>query len=68
MLLIRFHDMSSARTLLGLVVLGLLGRPALAAADEVYSYQDDDGVLHCSNAPTDSRCHKVNRSGGTLDV
>jgi soluble lytic murein transglycosylase-like protein len=65
-LLIRFLDMSSARTLLGLVLLGLLGRPALAAADEVYSYQDQDGVLHFSNAPTDARFHKVNREGGTL--
>jgi soluble lytic murein transglycosylase-like protein len=65
-LLIRFLDMSAARTLLGLVLIGLLGRPALAAADDVYSYQDEDGVLHFSNAPTDKRFHKVNRSGGTL--
>jgi soluble lytic murein transglycosylase-like protein len=65
-LLIRFLDMSSARTLLGLVLLGLIGRPALAAADEVYSYQDEDGVLHFSNAPTDARFHRVNRTGATL--
>ena len=32
----------------------------------MYSYQDDDGVLHFSNAPTDTRYHKVNRSGAAL--
>jgi soluble lytic murein transglycosylase-like protein len=42
--------------------LALLVRPASAAADEVYSYQDADGVLHFSNAPTDARFHKVNRN------
>ena len=56
--------MSAPRHLLGLVLVGLLGRPALAAADEVYSYQDADGVLHFSNAPTDTRYHRVHRSGG----
>jgi soluble lytic murein transglycosylase-like protein len=35
------------------------------AAEEVYSYQDADGVLHFSNAPTDARFHKVNRTGGS---
>ena len=49
---------------LGLALSSLLGRPALAVADEVYSYQDEDGVLHFSNAPTDARYHKVHRSGG----
>jgi hypothetical protein len=63
-LLIRFLVMFASRHLLGLVVLGLLGRPALASAEEVYSYQDADGVLHFSNAPTDTRYHKVHRSGG----
>ncbi len=58
--------MSAVRLLLGLVVLaGLLGRPAFAWAEEVYSYQDDDGVLHFSNAPSDARFRKVNRSGGS---
>ncbi len=57
--------MFAARSLLGLVLVGLLGRPALAAAEEVYSYQDEDGVLHFSNAPTDGRYHKVNRAGGS---
>jgi soluble lytic murein transglycosylase-like protein len=58
--------MVAARPLLGLVLVALLWRPASAAADEVYSYQDEDGVLHFSNAPTDTRFHKVNRSGATL--
>src|SRR5512146_2957871 len=56
--------MSAPRHLLGLALLGLLAGPALAAADEVYSYQDADGVLHFSNAPTDARFHKVHRTGG----
>jgi soluble lytic murein transglycosylase-like protein len=65
-LLIRFRVMSAARPLLGLVLVCLLGRPALAGADEVYSYQDGDGVLHFSNAPTDARFRKVNRSPTSL--
>ncbi len=55
-----------ARPLLGLVLAALLARPAFAAADEVYSYQDEDGVLHFSNAPTDTRFHKVNRSAAAM--
>jgi len=58
--------MSAARSLLGLVLVCLVGRPVLVAADEVYSYQDGDGVLHFSNAPTDTRFRKVNRSTGSL--
>jgi soluble lytic murein transglycosylase-like protein len=57
-------EMARIRPLIGLVLAGLLARPALAAADEVYSYTDADGVLHFSNAPTDARYHRVNRSGG----
>jgi soluble lytic murein transglycosylase-like protein len=65
-LLIRFRLMSAVRPLLGLVLVCLLGRPAPGAADEVYSYQDADGVLHFSNAPTDGRYRKVNRTPGSL--
>ena len=61
-LLIRFRAMSAARPLLGLVLVCLLGKPALGAASEMYSYQDEDGVLHFSNAPTDTRFRKVNRA------
>ncbi len=43
----------------------LLGGPAMVAADDVYSYVDDEGVLHFSNAPSDKRYRKVNRSGGS---
>jgi soluble lytic murein transglycosylase-like protein len=50
------------RLLIGLVLAVLVARPVLAAAEEVYSYTDADGVLHFSNAPTDARYHKVNRS------
>ncbi len=65
-LLVRFEGMSAVRLLSGLVLACLLARPALVAAEEVYSYQDADGVLHFSNAPTDARYHRVNRSGGAL--
>jgi soluble lytic murein transglycosylase-like protein len=58
--------MSAARPLLGLALVCLLGRPFRSAADEVYSYQDADGVLHFSNAPTDGRYHRVNRSAASL--
>jgi len=64
-LLILFREMSAPRLLLGLVLVCLLARPALAAADEVYSYVDQEGVLHFSNAPSDARYRKVNRSGGS---
>lgn len=58
--------MSAARPLLGLVLVCLIGWPALAAAEEMYSYQDADGVLHFSNAPTDGRYHRVNRTPASL--
>lgn len=65
-LLIRFRVMCAARPLLGLVLVCLLGKPALGAAAEMYSYQDEDGVLHFSNAPTDTRFRKVNRGAAGL--
>jgi soluble lytic murein transglycosylase-like protein len=58
--------MSAARPLLGLVLVCLLGSPVHATADEMYSYQDQEGVLHFSNAPTDARFRKVHRSPGSL--
>ncbi len=58
--------MAVVRLLLGLVLAGgLLGASALARAEDVYSYQDDEGVLHFSNAPSDARFRKVNRSAGS---
>ncbi len=54
-----------SRALIGLALAGLLVAGRSTAA-EVYSYVDDEGVVHFSNAPTDARYHKVNRgSGGT---
>ncbi len=53
------------RALIGLALAGLLAA-GRSTASEVYSYVDEEGVLHFSNAPTDTRYHKVNRgSGGT---
>jgi soluble lytic murein transglycosylase-like protein len=54
--------MSAARPLAGLLLAGLLSGPVLARADEVYSYIDEDGVLHISNAPSDRRYRRVNRA------
>jgi soluble lytic murein transglycosylase-like protein len=57
--------MSFARSLVPLVLAGLLLGPALAVAEEMYSYADEEGVLHFSNAPSDRRYRKVNRAGGS---
>lgn len=57
--------MSAARLQLGLVLACLLVGPALASADEVYSYVDGEGVLHISNAPSDGRYRRVNRARGS---
>jgi soluble lytic murein transglycosylase-like protein len=54
-----------ARSLLGLVLAASFLAPAHAGAEEVYSYQDEDGVVHFSNAPSDRRYRKVNRTGGS---
>ena len=55
------------RALIGIALAGLLfaGR---ARAAEVYSYVDDEGVLHFSNAPTDARYRKVHRTSGGSGV
>ena len=50
--------MSPARPLLLCALLGSLLAPR-ARAGEMYSYVDEDGVVHFSNAPTDSRYHRV---------
>jgi soluble lytic murein transglycosylase-like protein len=59
--------MRAARSLLGLALAGLLFLAGPSAAD-VYSYVDEDGVLHFSNAPTDPRYRKVNRPPGGSGV
>lgn len=54
-----------SRILVGLALAGLLVAGRSSAA-EVYSYLDEEGVIHFSNAPTDTRYRRVNRgSGGT---
>jgi soluble lytic murein transglycosylase-like protein len=57
--------MRRARPLLALALGGFLIHAAQADAAEVYSYRDSEGVLHFSNAPTDSRFRKVRVSGRT---
>jgi len=44
--------------LLACTLLGSFAAPR-AAAGELYSYVDDDGVIHFSNAPSDRRYHRV---------
>jgi soluble lytic murein transglycosylase-like protein len=56
--------MYGTRLLVGLALSGLLSAPIRAAAGEVYSYVDTDGVVHFSNAPSDPRYHRVHRGGG----
>jgi soluble lytic murein transglycosylase-like protein len=64
-LLVTFRREAVSRALICLALAGVLVAGRSTAA-EVYSYVDEEGVLHFSNAPTDSRYHKVNRgSGGT---
>jgi soluble lytic murein transglycosylase-like protein len=62
-LLIRFREMFAARSLLGLVLVTSMLHAVPAAAEDVFSYVDEDGVLHFSNAPSDRRYRKVNRTG-----
>jgi len=45
------------------LVAGVLGAP-LARAGDVYTYTDADGVIHFTNAPTDSRFRRVKARGG----
>jgi soluble lytic murein transglycosylase-like protein len=52
------------RLLARLALAGLLAAPALTRAGELYSYVDEDGVVHFSNAPTDKRFRKVHRAKG----
>src|SRR5512134_2508373 len=42
---------------------GVLGAPPARAGD-VYTYTDADGVIHFTNAPTDSRFRRVKARGG----
>jgi soluble lytic murein transglycosylase-like protein len=57
--------MHVARPLLWLVLAASFLAPAHATAEEMYSYQDEDGVVHFSNAPSDRRYRKVNPTGGS---
>jgi soluble lytic murein transglycosylase-like protein len=50
-----------------IVLAGMLLAPAGARA-EVFSYVDEDGVMHLSNVPNDPRYRKVNRARGGSGV
>jgi soluble lytic murein transglycosylase-like protein len=55
------------RSLLAFALLGSFAAPRAWAA-ELYSYVDEDGVIHFSNAPSDRRYHRVagRPSGGGI--
>ena len=56
--------MSARRTLARLAFLGLLLAPFVTRAGELYSYVDEEGVMHFSNAPTDGRFRRVGVKAG----
>ncbi len=60
--------MSVARLLAAVALVGLLVATRHAAASEMYSYVDDEGVIHFSNAPSDPRYHRVHRTSGASGV
>jgi len=48
------------RSVLVLALLGaLVMPPGSASAEEIYSFVDDDGVIHVTNVPQDRRFHRV---------
>lgn len=53
--------MSVPRALAVLALAGLLLAPAAARAAELYSYVDDEGVIHFSNAPSDPRFKRIGK-------
>jgi soluble lytic murein transglycosylase-like protein len=54
--------------LVRLALVGLLLAPLGAEAGDVYSYVDEDGVVHFSNVPNDRRYRKVNRAKGGAEL
>ncbi len=57
-------DLHATRILL----VGLLLAPAAARSGAVYSYVDADGVVHFSNAPSDTRYRRVIRTSDVAGV
>lgn len=51
-----------------LALCGLLLAPFCASAGDVYSYVDDEGVVHFSNVPNDSRYKRVKRTSAPAGV
>lgn len=51
-----------------ILLVGLLLAPAAARGGSVYSYVDADGVVHFSNAPTDTRYRRVTRTSDVAGV
>jgi soluble lytic murein transglycosylase-like protein len=46
----------------------LAAAPLFARAGDLYSYRDEDGVLHFSNAPSDGRFRKVTKANDVAGV
>jgi soluble lytic murein transglycosylase-like protein len=51
------------RLLIATALLGFLVAPAPSAAGELYSYVDEDGVIHFTNAPSTTRFRRLARYG-----
>jgi len=58
----------SADRAIGAALLALLLAPIPAAAGELYSFVDDDGVVHFTNAPSDPRYRQVRRTSEEAGV
>jgi soluble lytic murein transglycosylase-like protein len=54
--------MIGARSVSLLLLAGLAGIPHPVRAGELYSYVDEEGVAHFSNAPSDPRYRRVHRN------
>jgi soluble lytic murein transglycosylase-like protein len=59
--------MAVVRPLAALALVGLL-HAATARAGELYSYVDEDGVVHFSNAPSDRRYRKIGKKASAGGV
>jgi soluble lytic murein transglycosylase-like protein len=60
--------MSLSRALLTLGLAATLASARAARAGELYSYVDDEGVIHFSNAPSDGRYRRVGKKPGSGGV
>lgn len=51
-----------------IALIGLLAAPAASRAGDLYSFVDQDGVVHFTNAPSDGRYKRVRRASDEAGV